>query len=79
MQWEFSLSSLFFGLLITGVGACLVIFYRQVADNFLHGVQDYDKTKLAGIIAIILGFLVMANLHYLILYNILVNVFPGLK
>ena len=40
---------------------------NTIADNIANGVSSYEKVKLVGIIVAIVGFLVMANLHTLIL------------
>ncbi len=82
MQWTFSVGWLFGGLAIAVVGGLIVVFYRQIADEFFGGVTKYDKVKLWGIIIAILGFICMANLHSLLLYFIfhliMPNVFPYL-
>lgn len=67
MEWNFSFSALFFGLLIMAFGALLVIFHQKIADHLANGVSSYDKFKLAGVVFIILGFIVMINLHSVIL------------
>ena len=82
MQWTFSIGWLFGGLAIAVVGGLIVVFYRQIADEFFGGVTKYDKVKLWGIIIAIFGFICMANLHSLLLYFIfhliMPNVFPYL-
>lgn len=72
MEWTFSIGWLFAGLLIVAAGAAMVYFYKPISDNFAHGINSYDRVKLFGIIAIIVGLLVMTNLHTLLL-NALVN------
>ena len=65
------------GLAIFIAGGLMVIYYRQISDNFVRGVSTYDKVKFWGIIVTVIGFLVMANLHTAIL-NLLVSImFPG--
>ena len=76
MSYEFSIGWLIGGLAITIVGGLIVIFYRQIADNFVNGVSSYDKVKLFGIITIVVGLICTANLHTLILtglVNLLFN------
>ena len=73
----FSLSSLFIGLLILAGGGATVVFYRQIAENVAHGVMDYDKVRIIGIIAIVVGFLVMTNLHSVILNALVDIIFPS--
>lgn len=67
MKYEFSLSWMFGGLAIALVGALIVIFYRQIADNLVNGVSSYGKVKLFGVITIIIGLLCTANLHTFLL------------
>ena len=64
---SFNLGALIVGLIIFAAGGAMVLFYRQVAENIAHGVNSYDKVKLIGIITIAVGFLVMTNLHEVIL------------
>lgn len=77
MQWTFSIGWLFGGLAISVVGGLIVVFYRQIADEFFGGVTKYDKVKLWGIIIAILGFICMANLHSLLLYFIFHLIMPS--
>ena len=67
MNWTFSIGWLIAGLVVVGAGAALTYFYKPVADNFAHGLSSYDRVKLVGIITIIIGLLVMTNLHTLLL------------
>jgi hypothetical protein len=76
MQYTFDLGSFFLGLAIIVGGTCIAIFYRQVADNLAHGVSSYDRVKLFGILAIILGFLVATNLHTVLLTFLVGLIFP---
>lgn len=76
MSYEFSIGWLIGGLAITIVGGLIVVFYRQIADNFVNGVSSYDKVKLFGVITIVVGLICTANLHTLILtglVNLLFN------
>jgi hypothetical protein len=50
-----------------------------VADNFGGGLGSYDRYKLYALITVIVGFLVMTNLHVVILRFLLGFVFPGLR
>ena len=77
MQWSFSWGWFFGGIAIAIAGLLIVKFHRVVADNLAGGVQSYDKVKLFGIIAIILGFILMSNLHSLILYLIFHILMPN--
>ena len=74
---SFNLGALIIGLIILAAGGACVVFYQKIADNLAHGASSYDRVKLFGIIAIALGFLVMTNLHTVILEAIVRLVFPG--
>ena len=67
MGYEFSIGSFFLGLLIVGAGAAMVIWFRQIGDNFASGLGSYDKIKLYGVIAVVVGLFVMINLHFVVL------------
>ena len=67
MGWSFSLGWAFVGLLVMGAGALIIIYYQKFADNFFGGVKDYEKTKLIGIITIVVGLLLLTNLHTVLL------------
>ena len=73
----FSLPALFFGLLILATGGAIVVFYRPIAENIAHGAADYDKVRIVGLIAIGLGFLVMTNLHLVLLNAFVDLIFPN--
>ncbi|MBR2841631.1 hypothetical protein IKE80_02540 [Candidatus Saccharibacteria bacterium] len=72
MEYEFSIGWLFGGLAIALVGGLIVIFYKPIADNLANGVSSYEKVKLAGVIAIIVGLICTANLHTFLL-SLIVN------
>ncbi len=72
MEYTFSLGWMFAGLAIAIVGGLVVIFYRQIAENMANGVSSYEKVKLFGVIAIVVGLLITANLHTFLL-GLLVN------
>ena len=76
MDFEFSLGWMFGGLAITLAGGLIVIFYRQIAEGLANGVSSYEKVKLFGIITIVVGLLVTANLHTFLL-TFLVNLMFG--
>jgi hypothetical protein len=77
MQWSFSWGWFFGGIAIAVAGLLMVRFHRQIADNLANGVSSYDKIKLWGVVAIIGGFVCMANLHTLILAFIISLFMPG--
>lgn len=74
MDFTFSFGWLAIGLLIAIAGGAVVYFHQPIADNLANGVKSYDHVKLFGVIAIVIGLLVAANLHTFLL-TILVNFF----
>ena len=62
--------------MIAAAGGLVVIFYQKIADNLAGGVRSYDRVKLFGVITIVVGLLIAANLHTLIL-TLLVNFIRG--
>ena len=66
-NFTFDFGWMFGGLAIALAGGLIVIFYKQIADNLVNGVSSYDKVKLFGIITIIVGLVITANLHTFIL------------
>lgn len=60
--YQFSFGWMVAGLAITLAGALVVIFYRPIAENMANGVSSYEKVKLFGIIAVIIGLLTTSNL-----------------
>lgn len=67
MDFTFSFGWMIGGVVITIAGGLIVLFYRQIADNLASGVSSYERVKLFGIITIVLGLLVTANLHIMVL------------
>ena len=67
LDWSFSVTWMVIGLVIILGGGLTVFFYRQISENLANGVSSYDKVKKYGVIAIIVGILVTANLHTLVL------------
>ena len=78
MQYEFSIGSFFLGLVILIVGAAFVRWYQVIADNLGGGVASYDRYKLWAFITCGVGFIVMLNLHTLILGWVVSLLFPGI-
>lgn len=67
MDFTFDFGWMAGGLLIALAGGLIVVFYRQIADNLANGVSSYDRVKLFGIITIVVGLLITANLHIVLL------------
>jgi hypothetical protein len=62
MDYQFNFGWMVAGLAITLAGALVVIFYRPIAENLANGVSSYEKVKLFGIIAVVIGLLTTSNL-----------------
>ena len=62
--------------MIAAAGGAIVFFHRQIAENLANGVSSYDHVKLFGIITVVVGLLITANLHTLIL-TLIVNLIAG--
>jgi hypothetical protein len=67
MNYELSAGSLVVGIIILLIGVAFVRFYQWVADNFGGGVGSYERYRLYAILTCILGFIVMVNLHAMLL------------
>ena len=67
MDFEFSIGWMLAGLAITLAGGLIVIFYRQIAHNMANGAASYERIKLFGVITAVIGLIITANLHTLIL------------
>ncbi len=76
MDFTFSFGWMIGGLAITLAGGLIIVFYRQIAENLANGVSSYDKVKLFGVITVIVGLLVTANLHIFVL-NLIVKLMFG--
>lgn len=76
MSFEYSFGWMFAGIAIIAAGFIITRFYKQIADNFLYGVGSYNKVKKVGVITIIVGMLVVFNLHVLVL-ELIANTFFG--
>lgn len=72
MEFEFSWGWMAGGLVITAIGTLIVVYYKRIADGMANGVSSYDKVKLFGVITVIVGLLVTANLHTFLI-NLIVN------
>ena len=77
MEYTFSWGWFLIGIIIIILGGLLTVYYRWVADNFGSGVGSYEKFRLYGLIACGIGFVVMVNLHTLILYVVFDSIFPN--
>ena len=76
MDFTFDFGWMIGGLVIAAAGGAIVFFHRQIAENLANGVSSYDHVKLFGIITVVVGLLITANLHTLIL-TLIVNLSAG--
>ena len=76
MDFTFSFTWMGIGLLIAAAGGAVIYFYRQIAENLANGVSSYEHVKLFGVITVVVGLLVTANLHIFVL-TLIVNLIRG--
>jgi hypothetical protein len=76
MDFTFDFGWVIGGIVIAATGGAIVYFHKQIADNLASGVSSYEKVKLFGVITTVIGLIIMANLHTLIL-TFLVNIITG--
>jgi hypothetical protein len=77
-MYEFSIGSLFIGLLVLAAGVVFVRWYQWVADNLGSGVASYDRYRFYALITCGVGFVIMLNLHTLIFKWFFGYIFPSL-
>jgi hypothetical protein len=75
MAYEFSFTSFFIGFIIVAIGTAFMIWHQVIADNLGSGVSSYERFKFWALITCIIGFVVMLNLHWFILGNLLMALF----
>jgi len=73
MDYKFDFTTMFIGIAIMCVGVLFLRFYKSISDFF--GLP-YGKFRLASLIILIVGFLVLFNLHSLLL-DLLIKIFFG--
>jgi hypothetical protein len=78
MEYEFSWTWFFVGLVVQAVGVLFVRYYRQVADNMGSGVASYDRFRIAAVATCAVGILMMFNLHSLIIGWLAKLIFGGI-
>ena len=76
MSFEYSFGWMIGGLVIAAAGGLIVFFHRPIAENLANGVSSYDHVKLFGVVTIIVGLLVTADLHTFLL-SLLVHLLFG--
>ncbi len=76
MSWEFSIGWLILGIIIIAAGAAVVVFHHQISHGLANGVSSYDRVKLFGVITILVGLIITANLHTLLLTALVNLIFP---
>lgn len=76
MDFEFSVGWMIAGLVIAAAGGAVVFFYKPIAENLANGVASYERVKLFGIITTVVGLLITANLHTLVL-SLIIKLIAG--
>jgi hypothetical protein len=77
MNYEFSIGSFLIGLIILAGGVAFVRWHQVIADNLGSGVVSYDRFKLWAFITCGVGFIIMLNLHIILLGWLVSMLFPG--
>ena len=67
MDWNFNIGWMILGLAILIASGAVVANYQKISDHMLSGVSSYDRVKFWGLIGVVVGLIVMANLHTLLL------------
>ena len=68
---------LFGGIALLVAGILIVVYHQKIADNLASGVNSYNKVKLFGLGACILGIIFIANLHLVIIRLIMHIILPS--
>ena len=76
-MYSFSWLWFFIGIIAVGVGLAWLRFYKQIADNMLSGVTSYNRSKIVALCVMGAGFIMMFNLHTLIVEFIGRAIFGG--
>ncbi|MBR6134854.1 hypothetical protein IKQ38_05260 [Candidatus Saccharibacteria bacterium] len=77
MHWTFDWGWCLGGIAVLVAGALIVKFHQAIANNLASGVASYDKVKLFGILACVLGVVFISNMHSVILYFIFHLIMPN--
>jgi hypothetical protein len=67
MEYELSLGSFIFGIVVLVAGIVFARYYKQIADNMGRGVASYERYKLAAAVTCAFGILIMTNLHSMLI------------
>lgn len=67
MNYELSVGSFIVGIMIVIAGVVFVRFHQWIADNFGGGAGSYERYKFYALTTCGLGFVVMVNLHTMLL------------
>lgn len=73
----YNIGYFFGGVALLVAGILIVVHHQKIADNFASGVSSYNKVKLFGLGACLLGIIFIANLHILILNFLLHLIIPS--
>lgn len=74
----YNIGYLFGGIALLAAGILIVVHHRKIADNFAGGVSSYNKVKLFGLGACLLGIIFISNLHILIIRFLLQLIMPSM-
>lgn len=77
VMYEFSWMWFFVGILTIVAGVLFLRFYKQIADNMGSGVASYQRYKLVALGICGAGFIMMFNLHTMVIAFIANLIFGG--
>jgi hypothetical protein len=75
MDWNFDFGWMIIGLFLTAGGALMIYKSQLIAEHVFSSTSAIDRIKLWGVIIILVGLAVLANLHTLLLTLIVRIVF----
>lgn len=73
----YNIGYLFGGIVLLAAGILIVVFHQKIADNLAGGVNSYNKVKLFGLGACILGIIFIANIHIFLLRLLMHIILPS--
>lgn len=67
MHYELSMGAFIVGVIILAIGIAFVRFHQWIANSFGGGIGSYERYKLYALVICALGFIVMVNLHAMLI------------
>lgn len=73
----YNVGFLFGGIALLIAGILIVIFHQKIADNLAGGINSYNKVKLVGLGACVLGIIFIANIHIFLIRLLMHIIMPS--